>query len=459
MLVELRLSELAVIVGGQLVGMDSSVKGVTQDTRNLEAGMLYVALKGENFDGHSFIEQAQTAKACGALVEKLDESLPDFGQVLVKDSLEALSNLAAWHRQQFTGSVVAITGSAGKTTTKALMANVLSQNTKAWMTPGNLNNHIGVPLTLMGLKPEHTSAVIELGASAQGEIAATAKLVKPNVAIITNASEAHLEGFKDLSSIVKTKGELLDFIQDSGYAVLNKDDANYEAWFKRATAKASIKVISFGVHHAADVQAVDVQHTDSGCVFTLSYQNQFAQINFPLLGEHNLLNALAVSAAALALGLSLDVIAEGLSQPACIKGRLNWVEGFNNSRLLDDSYNASPASVYAAIDVLAQFENSILALGELGELGDQSPLIHQRLGEYAKQKGIKRLLGYGSQTTHCVQAFGENAACFSAQQALIDALKNEINSNSVLLVKGSRSSAMDKVVDALSNNKKGESQC
>lgn len=456
MLVELKLSELASIVGGKLFGVDAQVLSVIQDTRKLDEGALYVAIKGERFDGHDFIAQAQDAKACGALVENIDKSLPEFGQVLVKDSLAALSKLAAWHRKQFTGSIVAITGSAGKTTCKELMASILNQSAPCWMTQGNLNNHIGVPLTLMGLKPEHKFAVIELGASSEGEIAATAKLVKPDVGIITNASEAHLEGFKDLATVVKTKGELLDFIQVKGTAIVNKTDANYEVWQKRVSAKS----LSFGLDSSADVYAQSVEKTDQGCNFTLEYLEASTPINLPLLGEHNVLNALAVSAAALALGLSLESIAQGLNQSSAIAGRLTWLSGINQSRLLDDSYNASPASVYAAIDVLAQFEASVLVLGQLGELGNQSLDIHQDIGEYAKTKGIKRLLCYGEKSRYFISTFGEKGDWFANQDLLIEALKNEINSDSVVLIKGSRSSAMDKVVSALADkNKIGESPC
>lgn len=456
MLVELKLSELASIVGGKLFGADAQVLSVIQDTRKLDEGALYVAIKGERFDGHNFIAQAQDAKACGALVEKIDESLPEFGQVLVEDSLAALSKLAAWHREQFTGLVVAITGSAGKTTSKELMASVLNQSAPCLMTQGNLNNHIGVPLTLMSLKAEHKFAVIELGASSEGEIATTASLAKPDVGIITNASEAHLEGFKDLATVVKTKGELLDFIQTQGTAIINKTDSSYDAWQKRANTKS----LSFGLDSSADVYAECIEKTEHGCSFTLRYLETSTFIKLPILGEHNVLNALSVSAAALALGLNLESIAQGLNQSSAIAGRLTWVSGINQSRLLDDSYNASPASVYAAIDVLAQFEASVLVLGELGELGSQSQDIHQAIGEYTKAKGIKRLLCYGEKSRYFISTFGEKGDWFANQDLLIEALKNEIDSHSVVLIKGSRSSAMDKVVSALADkNKIGESPC
>lgn len=453
MLVELCLSKLANLVQGQLVGTDAKVTSLTQDARHIQAGGLYVALVGERFDGHEFLAQAQAGNACGALVKRLNSTLPDLPQIVVAEPLVALQTLANWHRQQFKRPVVAITGSAGKTSCKEMLAAVLRQQGACCATQGNLNNHIGVPLTLMRLGSEHHSAVLELGANHAGEIAATAKLVRPDVGLISNASDAHLQGFKNLETVVQTKGELLDFIQPNGTAILNKDDVHYAIWQKRA----KVKSLSFGLKNPADVSAKNIIQTETGSQFTLCYLHQTQSVTLPLLGEHNLLNALGVSAAAISLGVSLADIAQGLAQVATVQGRLSWHKGIRQSRLLDDSYNASPASVYAAIDVLSGFSNNLLVLGELAELGAQAQQIHQQIGAYAKAQGIERVYACGAQTEATVSAFGAGAKYFACQQQLIEHLQQHLQAHSVVLVKGARSSAMEKVVQALTY--KEENSC
>ncbi len=438
----LGLEKIAQIVQGELRGnSSSSVLAVNKDTRTLKAGELYVALKGENFDGHAFIDKAAQQGATAALVEHFADNA--LAQIKVPNCLEALGQLAQFNRDAFLGPVVAVTGSAGKTSVKQLMHAVLSEKYRTLMTQGNLNNHIGAPLTLLSLNAEHQAAVIELGASGLGEIAYTAKWVKPQVGIITNAAHAHIQGFGSLEGVVQTKGELLDFITPDGCAVLNADDAFCETWVKRAQGK---HILRFGLNSSADVCAKHIQLSLSGSEFLLCYQNQQQLVHLPLLGEHNVRNALAVAAAALALDFTLAEIASGLSKAQNVQGRLQWVAGKKGERILNDAYNANPASVRAAIDVLKHSENNFLIMGDMAELGREEIAQHQEMGRYAKAQGIQHFFATGPLSKASVEAFGEGALWFADKKSLSVFLQEQTTAGAVVLVKGSRSAAMDDIV-------------
>lgn len=443
MISPLSLAKIASVVQGQLHGQSAAlVQRVNKDTRSLTAGDLYVALKGENFDGHHFLEQAEQQGAVAALVETVNTKL-NLPQIKVASCLEALGVLAAFNRDQFAGPIVAVTGSAGKTSVKQLMHSVLSEKYCTLMTQGNLNNHIGAPLTLLNLNAEHQAAVIELGASGLGEIAYTAKWVKPLVGIITNAAHAHIQGFGSLQAVVQTKGELLDFISSQGTAVLNADDEFCEAWVKRAQGK---RILRFGLSAQADVRAQQIHLSLAGSEFLLCYQGQQQSVSLPLLGEHNVRNALAVAAAALVLGFSLAEIAQGLNKAQQVQGRLQWLSGKNGERILNDAYNANPASVRAAIDVLKHSENNYLVLGDMAELGNEEITLHQEMGRYAKAQGIQNLLATGPLSKASVEGFGEGAHWFADKKSLSEFLRNHTTADAVVLIKGSRSAAMDEVV-------------
>lgn len=439
-------AQLATLLNGELRGLgDLQIASLSKDTRTLQVGDLYVALKGDNFDGHAFLKQAQAQGASCALVEEWDDRCT-LTQIKVKNTLTALGQWAGFNRDAFVGPIVAVTGSAGKTSVKQLMHSVLSEKFNTLMTQGNLNNHIGAPLTLLSLGGEHQAAVIELGASGLGEIAYTAKWVKPNVGIITNAALAHIDGFGSLQGVVQTKGELLDYIADKGTAIINADDPFAATWSARA---ANHKVLFFGLHEQADVRASQLQLSLQGSRFLLHYQNQTQPVNLPLLGEHNVRNALAVTAAALALGMNLSQIISGLEKASSVQGRLQWSQGKNGQRILDDAYNANPASMRAAIDVLQHAPRSILVLGDMAELGDNREKLHAEIGHYAKQQNITHLYATGPLSLHAVTAFGEGAQWFATQPELIQFLKQQSTSEDVLLIKGSRSAAMDNVVREL----------
>ena len=451
MLKSFLISEILPTIKGVLAqGSDIEISGISTDTRTISNGDLYIPLKGERFNGHNFIQQAKAAGAVAALIDE-DISVDDlngFPLIRVFDCLLALGQIAQFQRRQFEGPVVAVTGSAGKTSVKQLMANVLSQQFNTWMTQGNLNNHIGAPLTLLAIQPEHEAAMIELGASGLKEIAYTAQFVEPQVSILTNASEAHLEGFGSLDGIVETKGEIIDYVRPGGCTILNRDDEFYDVWQQRAE-RQGIAVTSFGLSPDADVRAEDIETNLQGCHFNLLVNDESHSVNLPLLGEHNVRNALAVVAAALAVPMSLEKIIKGLETAEAFKGRLRWCDGTQGQRILDDSYNASPASVYAAIDVLADADNSWLVLGDMAELGDDAENIHYKIGQYAQQQGIKRLVATGKYNKNTVAAFGDKGIWFENRDELVHYLKQQTSAVDVLLIKGSRSAGMDKVVTAL----------
>ena len=446
------LSQISSVTGGEYRGEDVRFARVSTDTRTLQQDDLYVALRGENFDGNEFVSQAFDKGACAAVVSAaLNLERP---HVQVKDTTVALGEIARLNRQASRARVVAITGSQGKTTVKEMIAAILGVANKVLVTRGNLNNHIGVPLTLLALDASHECAVIELGASGLGEIAYTVRLAMPHVAVLTNAAATHIEGFGDLAGVVRTKGEIIDGLLDGGVAVLNADDVHFEQWRARAGDKV---VLSFGLRDAADYRASDIRLYESGSsVFTLHTPHGTAEIQLALAGSHNVRNALAAAAAAMAAGASLDQVRQGLAQVAPVPGRLNWLTGRSGVRLIDDSYNASPASFRAAIDVLAALPgHRVLIVGDMGELGEQSESAHAELGQYAREKGVDALWATGVYSALAARSFGPDGRHFATQDALIAEARQTLGKNDVVLVKGSRSAAMDRVIAQL---KQGESE-
>jgi UDP-N-acetylmuramoyl-tripeptide--D-alanyl-D-alanine ligase len=436
---------------------------INTDTRTLQSGDVFLALRGDNFDGHNYLEQAQAKGAIAAIIDKDYDLIKasdvlSFPLLVVDDTLLALGKASLWNRQKFTGPLIAITGSAGKTSVKSMASHMMQLLGDCWSTPGNFNNHIGAPLTLLGLEPQHKTAVIELGASAEGEIAYTSQFANPDVVIITNVSSAHLEGFGSIETIMRTKGEIIDALSVDGCAVLNADDVFYSDWVLRASPRS---VLSFGIKNYADVMAKNIVCHEHGSHFDVVYQGQTLPCEIPLLGRHNVLNALSAIAAGLALGLELEKIVFQFKTLPMVNGRLQWVEGEGGIRILNDSYNASPASVKAAIDVLALWkEKAWLVLGDMAELGDDSAAIHAEIGEYAQQKGIAHFVATGTACRYAVEAFTQtlateesasrNACWFEQQSELLKYINENKQPSQVFLVKGSRSAGMDKVVTALS---------
>jgi UDP-N-acetylmuramoyl-tripeptide--D-alanyl-D-alanine ligase len=448
MLFEFSLAQLAAVLDVPAPAGAAALicSGVCTDTRKIQPGDLYVALKGEHFNGNEF---AVDALAAGAVAALLDEEPPvglEDRCLQVADALLALGQLSGWQREAFTGPVVAITGSAGKTSTKQLMAGVLAQQFNCWMTQGNLNNHIGAPLTLLALQPEHQAAVIELGASGRGEIGYTAQWVRPKVGIITNAAGAHLEGFGSLQTVVETKGELIDYVDADGCVVLNADDPAFELWCQRAGSR---RIVSFGLDHPAAVTARDLRCGLESSHFLLCLDGAEYPVLLPLPGRHNVRNALAVVAAANALGMTIETIVAGLANASAVKGRLQRLPGIKGLTIIDDSYNANPASLQAAIDVISLAPNSWLVMGDMAELGADAAQAHGDAGRYARQQGVSVLVATGPLSRFATEAFGAGSFWFENKKVLAEYIQQHAPEQTLVLVKGSRSAGMDDVVRAL----------
>lgn len=450
------MQEAARAMGGELLGVDQTFARVTTDSRQLAAADLFFALKGDRFDGHTFAAEALARGAAGVVVS---EPVATNGtQIIVSNTRTALGTLAAYWRSRFADiPVLAVTGSNGKTTVKQMLAAIYAASGPGVATQGNLNNDIGVPLTLLRLRDGDRWAVIEMGANHVGEIAYLTGLARPNVALVNNAAPAHLEGFGSLADVVRAKSEIYSGLRHGGTAIVNADDAHASVFIKNA---APHRVCTFGMRHPATVSAdpatVHYRFDADACEirFELCIGDQKTEVAMPLLGRHNIMNALAASAAAHAAGLGVSDIAAGLSRVRPVEGRLQLKHGIAGLRVIDDSYNANPGSVGAAIEVLAAAQGTrILILGDMAELGEDAVQMHRQVGEAARAARIDALYATGELSRHGVAAFGGASWHFANRAELIAALRQDLRAgrydNAVALVKGSRSSRMDEVVDAL----------
>ena len=420
---------------------------VSTDSRKLAAGDLFVALRGDNHDGHQFLPDIAQRGACGAVVEKRNEQL-QLPQLVVDNTTQALGQLGAMNRELFAGPVIGITGSAGKTTVKEMTAAILRQQGDVLVTRGNLNNHLGVPMMLLEIGAQHQFAVIEMGASAVGEIAYVAALAKPDVAVITNVGTAHVGGFGSVERIAAGKSEIYQALGERGVAVANRDDRFCADWLRLNAAR---RVITFGRHTDADVLASQVRVDRAGrASFIISYRQAQLPIQLQLLGEHNVLNALAAAACALALGITLAQVKQGLEQVIPVAGRMQVKAGMHGATLIDDTYNANPASVRAAINVLHQLPGRrVLVLGDMAELGSEAEVLHADIGEYARTQQLDALVATGPLSAATVRAYGVGAQHFANKTDVAACVQRLLGPETVVLVKGSRSAAMEEVVSAL----------
>jgi UDP-N-acetylmuramoyl-tripeptide--D-alanyl-D-alanine ligase len=440
------LAAVAREVEGRLVGKDEEFGAVTTDTRALGEGSLFVAIPGDRFDGNDFVEEAFAKGAAGALVSRLAAS--QLPQIEVRDSRRALGAMGRAWRASFSIPVVAVTGSSGKTTVKELIAAILSVSRSVCVTQGNLNNDIGVPLTLMRITAEHDAAVIEMGANHAGEIGYLAELAQPTVGVITNAAAAHLEGFGSLRGVCQAKGELLDHLPRAGTAVLNADDQFRSDWVARSRCEFTV---TFGFAPTADCRVLGEPHfLANGSEFRMHLPDgEEADVWLPLLGRQNVANALAAAAAAQAVGTSVEDIIAGLARATPVRGRLRAVSGRNGATIIDDSYNANPGSVHAALDHLAALAGRrILVFGNMAELGPTGPELHKEIGEYARGR-CDVLFAIGDLASEAAKAFGTEGRRVADIEEARAALDPLLAANVTVLVKGSRVMGLDRLVRTL----------
>lgn len=451
-MIELYLNEAAQALDAELLGHNVKFKGCSTDTRlHLLPDTLYVALRGKHFDGHEFVKQAQQQGAAAVMVERsINCELP---VLRVPNTRKALGNLAYFWRQRFDLPLVAITGSNGKTTTKEMLRAIFAQQGNVLANQGNLNNDIGVPLTLFNLQADHRYAVIEMGANHAGEIANLTHLAKPTVALITQCAPAHLDGFKDIEGVARAKGEIFTGLRNGGTAIINQDDDYADLWLSQLDVirhSLSLNLSTFALDNPAEVTAHQLHLNDDSSDFILHTNSGDLPIHLPLLGRHNVMNALAATAGALACGCSLPAIQQGLQSIQPVKGRLQRCAGLNHTTLIDDTYNANPTSLNAALAVLKKNPPPHwLVLGDMNELGPHSEVFHRQAGQQAQAMGVQHLYATGSMTRYAVEGFGAGAQHFTEHDDLIDSLRNELPNGATVLIKGSRGMQMEKIVNAL----------
>lgn len=437
----LTLAEIASMCGGRLLGPDAPVRSVSTDTRRLRSGELFVALQGPRFDAHDVIEKGQASQAAGVLVAR-QLQIPG-SQILVDDALLALSRLADAWRERLSLKVIALTGSNGKTTVKEMLASVLGVRSQVLATRGNLNNHIGVPLTVLAIRPDHDYAVIEMGANHPGEIGALTDIVQPDIALITNAAPAHLAGFGSLEGVARAKGEIFQGLVKAGTAIINADDPFADYW---RGLVADHPRLSFGLEKPADVAG---QWHSDGCL-TIHVAGDSMSVKLPLEGRHNAANALAATAAALAVGTETGQIVQGLQTMRPVGGRLQARRGMGEALIFDDTYNANPASLQAALETIKAHPGAHwLVLGDMGELGDAAEALHRAAGEAARRAGVTRLFTLGHYSRHATEAFGTGAQHYQEVNDLVGTLSRDLNAEVLVLVKGSRAMHMEQVVAGL----------
>jgi UDP-N-acetylmuramoyl-tripeptide--D-alanyl-D-alanine ligase len=440
----MQLSQAAEVLSGRCVSADVAFCGVSTDTRQLQPGSLFVALQGPNHDGHDYLDAARQQGAAAAAVSRLTRTALPLLEVA--DTRLALGRLAAWWRARFTLPVVAVTGSNGKTTVRSMTHAILSRAGRTLATEGNLNNDIGLPLTLFRLDSADRFAVLEMGANHPGEIDYLAGIAQPDIAVITNAGPAHLEGFGDMEGVARAKGELFARLGTQGVAIVNADDHYAPLWRELA---AHCRIVEFGLQSEAAVRATwrgDV----AGSRVALVTPWGDAEFHLPLPGRHNVMNALAASAAALAAGAGLDAVVAGLESLSAVAGRFTVHRLAQGVTVIDDTYNANPGSLQAAIDVLTTAGGETwLVLGDMGELGAGARELHAGAGQRARAAGVDRLFTLGDLSRAAAEAFGANAAAFDTLEGLIDALRSQVHAGLHVLVKGSRRMRMERVVQAL----------
>jgi UDP-N-acetylmuramoyl-tripeptide--D-alanyl-D-alanine ligase len=446
----MRLGEAAAALGGRASGGDALFTGVSTDSRSLREGDLFVALRGERFDGHGFLKAAAAAKAAAAMVDSGYRGEYPLPALVVNDTKRSLGDLARYWRARFAPALVGIAGSNGKTTVKEMLAAVFRKHANesaVLATRGNLNNDIGLPLTLLGLHHLHRWCAIELGMNHKGEIAYLAGIAQPTVALVNNAQREHLEFMNSVEEVAAENASLYEALAADGVAVINADDAQ-AAFFRSCAGKR--RTVEFGLEHGAAVTArFQLERLSSAIRLRTPAGEADATLAIP--GLHNVRNALAAAACAHAVGITASTIAAGLTAFRPYAGRLQVKQAMGGATVIDDSYNANPDSVRAAIDVLASCPApTALVLGDMGEVGEHGKQFHREVGEYARAKGVTQLLGMGEAARDAVAAFGTGAQHFVAVEELLSQIQAK-----TILVKGSRFMKMERVVAALTGSAEG----
>ncbi|WMS88678.1 UDP-N-acetylmuramoyl-tripeptide--D-alanyl-D-alanine ligase [Pleionea litopenaei] len=444
-MIAIDLLNISEVTNGKLLGENLVINNIFTDTRAKDNSGLFIAIRGASFDAHNFISDAEACGASALLVEKECSSL--LPQVVVKDTRQAMADIAKLVRKLSVAKFIGLTGSVGKTTVKEMIAHVLSQCGNTLATAGNFNNDIGVPLTLFRLTNEDKFAVIEMGANKPGDIRYTSNIVSPNVALITNVAAAHLEGFGDLQGVATAKGEIYQSLSKQDTAIVNIDDSFAQYWLNNITCN----IVKFGLQPTADVTAINIhRNSNGGYSFELCIYDHSIEVNLKVPGKHNILNALACASACNAIGIETKKIASGLESFDGVSGRLQIHQIDNLLTIIDDTYNANYTSLAAGIDVLAeQNGQKILALGDMGELGQHSREYHYKAGQYAEQAGVDLLVTIGINSRIAQSAFANGGEHFETHQAMIEYLKQKSkNIKTTILMKGSRSAHMEKVVNA-----------
>ena len=451
------LLEAAHATGGTAVQGNPHIEGVSTDTRTLSSGELFIALRGERFDGHDYVGEAASRGASAAMVDQAwtEGRTLELPALVVADTRLALGHLAAWWRARFDIPLIGVTGSNGKTTVKEMIAAILRAQAAidgydpvlaVLATTGNLNNEIGLPLMLLRLHASHRAAVIEMGMNHPGEIAYLTRLAQPTVALVNNAQRAHLEGLGGVAEVARAKGEIFDGLREGGIAVINADDPFSSLWRELNVGR---RMTSFGFEQTADVSG-QAMLQPLGCTLAISASQGEAEVALHVPGVHNARNALAAAAAALAAGASLAAVSQGLTSFGGVKGRLQVRPAAAGAILIDDTYNANPDSVRAAIDVLATTPGrKILVLGDMGEIGGQTGQFHDEIGGYAKSQGLDQLFALGEHSELAARNFGAGGQHFVSAEALLKALVAQLDGDTVVLVKGSRFMRMERVADAV----------
>lgn len=467
-MIELKLSAAAIWMNAKLFGEDQLFRGVSTDSRAVQKGHLFVAIKGENVDGHDFLMQVQANGAVAAIVDHYQPNIT-LPQLVVENTVLALGNLAKHFRETFTLPLAAVTGSCGKTTVKEMLASILSVGGPILASQGNLNTEVGLPLSLLKLTAEQRCGVVEMGARQKGDIRYLMSLAQPDVTLITNAGVAHLEIFGSEQGIAEAKGEIFSCLKPKGTAVINRDDSNANYWKSLITTQ---KIITFGLHpktndshNALDFACENLHETADSTQFDLLTPQGKRKVVLKAFGKHSVSNALAAAAAAYGLGISLEEIVTGLEKFLPVSGRLQLKQGKDGIKIMDDTYNANPVSVKAALAVLANSKDKkIFVMGDMLELGSNAAQLHYEIGEEALRLGIDKMYGVGQLTAEAIKAFGSNGEHYSDKASLIKTLLAQETANSgddsaanaaakagdkTILVKGSRGMRMEEIVQAL----------